>query len=178
MQSIYRQTLLVIALGSLTAAVQAVEPLNDSDLGEHYMQLQDNKKLPMDVINQKTSAKVEQKDDSTELHLEIAKAAEPLSTPALDQVNLSAPNIRMDADALSKYVGEYASYNLGSERYSYFWHGNYDKIYDASDYQRYLFDSSTKTFTVDGNIHGTVFMTGSRISDEDAAHFFRSNWVF
>lgn len=181
MPSVYRRTLLILALSVAAGSVQAVEPMSDSDLGANYMQLQDTKKLSQDMLAQNKSAQsaAEQKDDESELHLEIAKAADPVSTPALQHINLaSATNIRFDPDALSKYIGEYASRNIGSERYSYFWQGNYDKIYNDAATQRYLYDGSSRTFVLDGNIHGTVVVTADRISSADAAQFFRSNWVF
>ncbi len=73
--------------------------------------------------------------------------------------------------------GEVASYNFGSEFYSYRWADNYDKIYDPGNFQYYYFNTVSGYMEVDGNIHGRVDVEATLYSG-DRTSTFRSSYKF
>lgn len=169
----YNRLWTIAILSTVVSLTHAAERMDDSDLGNNYLTQQGGKKLPFAALDQQKA------DDNQELQLEITKAAEPPQTPFLTKINMEATGLRLhlEPNAFSQYFGEYASYDIGQERYSYRWAGHYNQIFDLSEYQRYIY-SGNGTFEMDGNISGTVFVTTTAHDNEYYTNTFRGNYVF
>lgn len=78
----------------------------------------------------------------------------------------------------SNSFGEVASYEFGSEPYSYRWAGNHDQIYDLSKFQNFYYNTYTGAYELDGNIKGRVDLEVSVYDDDRRATYFRSRHAF
>lgn len=153
-----------------SAAVQ----LNDHELDQKY--LQDEKgAIPIDVEQVYRQTQLKQLDKILFTFIPV----DSLSTLTF-VLNDGEREKSLDLGVFkfANSFGEVASYEFGSEPYSYRWSGNYDQIYDVSRFQHFYYNTFTGDYELDGNIHGRIDLEVSVYSDGRRNTLLRNNYAF
>lgn len=154
--------------------VMAATPLNDQELDKNYLK------------GESVSAKSLQSFQKM-LNLNDIKQLLVTFIP-LDEVSslffvLNSQENKSLLSNINPYMssnsfGEVATYNFGTEFYSYRWAGNYDDIFDLASVQHYYYNGVTGSVELDSNIKGNVDIEATLFTGDKGTTLFRTHYVF
>jgi hypothetical protein len=164
----------MIGILSMSAGVLAATQMNDQELDQKYLK-DDGALTKIDVqqVYRQTVLK-----DINKILLTFIPVDGLSTLTFLLNDNDRQQLANLGVFKFSDSFGEFASYEFGSEPYSYRWAGNYDRIYDLARFNNFYYNNNTGNYEIDGNIRGRVDLEISTFDDGRRLSFYRNNYVF
>lgn len=173
----FARALLLVSSFAVTGLASAAVQLDDQELDQKYLK-SDQGAVQVDIeqINRQTHLKQVDKILTTFISIKSPSTL----TFVLDQTQ---PDRSPDTSIFNfaNSFGEIASYQFGSEPYSYLWQGNYDQIYSLKyNYNQNFYYYTTYTGSIEGlgNVSGPIDFEVSVYSDGRRNTVFRNNYAF
>lgn len=152
----------------------AVVPLNDQELDQKFLKADERiTRVDVEQVYRQTQSK---NIDQLLLTLIPIEGLSALTFILND--NERKQLINSTEFKFSNSFGELASYEFGSEPYSYRWAGNYDQIFDLPKFQNFYYNTFTGSYELDSNIKGRIDLDVSVYNDDRRTTFHRSRYVF
>lgn len=166
----------------------AAIPLNDRELNNNF--LQNDLSIPTLTLSQIQTPVVSAADPKAQL--DSMEQRRQLATGVRDLVReTSLANVKVSLDKRERdlvlsgsssllsldILNEIKTNELGSERYSYRWTGNMNRVYDLSQFTNLFFDQATGDYELSG-VQGVVEIEAYTFEGNEIQRFRRATRVF